>query len=118
METKLTKDLSVLTGISEQSLKKLADKSIYCICNSVEDLIYSRCDELQIDIGIGTLKILLVDNVVKYKFIPNGKLETAISKTIVNEQNELVDVLESALVGKIENVYKSFFFFFNVWMAN
>ena len=44
METKLTKDLSVLTGISEQSLKKLADKSIYCICNSVEDLIYSRCN--------------------------------------------------------------------------
>ena len=78
METKLTKDLSVLTGISEQSLKKLADKSIYCICNSVEDLIYSRCNELQIDIGIGTLKILLVDNVVKYKFIPNDKLETAI----------------------------------------
>ena len=109
METKLTKDLSVLTGISEQSLKKLADKSIYCICNSIEDLIYSRCDELQIDIGIGTLKILLVDNVVKYKFIPNDKLETAISKTIVNEQNELVDVLESALVDKIENVYKSFF---------
>ena len=45
----------------------------------------------------------------KYKFIPNEKLETAVSKTIVNEQNELVDVLESALIGKIENVYKSFF---------
>ena len=53
METKLTKDLSVLTGISEQSLKKLADKSIYCICNSVEDLIYSRCDESRNTEGSG-----------------------------------------------------------------
>ena len=106
METKLSKDLSVLTGISEQSIKKLAEKSIYCICNSVEDMIYSRDDELLIDIGIGSLKILVVD---KYKFIPCSKLENSISKTVVNEQNELVDILESSLVTKIEDVYKTFF---------
>lgn len=109
METKLSKDLSVLTGISEQSIKKLAEKSIYCICNSVEDMLYSRDEELLIDIGIGSLKILVVDNVVKYKFIPCSKLENSVSKTVVNEQNELVDILESSLVTKIEDVYKTFF---------
>lgn len=109
METKLSKDLSVLTGINEQSIKKLADKSIYCICNSVEDMIYARDEELSIDVGIGTLKILLANSVVKYKFIPSDKLDQAVVKTISSEQNELVDVLESALVSKIENVYKTFF---------
>ena len=37
------------------------------------------------------------------------ELEVARDGALASLDDELVDVLESALVGKIENVYKSFF---------
>lgn len=109
METKLTKDLSTLTGISENSIRKLLEKTIYCICSSIEDTINAGEDELSIDLDYGTLKILVLNDNVKYKFIPSKKLDNAVTRTIANGKNELATVLEEALIGKIENVYKTFF---------
>ena len=109
MDAVLKKDLSTLTTISESTLSKLNTKIVWCITDAVCKSVYNRDESATIDLGYGKLTIKFDNNQVRYRFIPSKELEEAISSAIVNERNPLVDALESSLVDKITNVYKSFF---------
>lgn len=104
--TDIIEDLSKITTISTNNLNKLIDKSMWCICDYIEELITSKNNVLEINIGIGTLIISILDNQIKYKFIPNAKLENSIRETIINEYNPLKLTIEKTLVNKITNTYK------------
>lgn len=103
---KLTSDLSMVTSISKLSLDKLVDKSIMCICHSVEETILSKECMTAVDIGLGTLYIKCEGNDIKYKFIPSKKLEENICSTVLNKESPLVYTLETTLKTRIENAYK------------
>lgn len=103
---KLTNDLCAITSISKLALDNLVDKSITCICHSVQENILSKDPLTCIDIGIGTLYIKFEGNEVKYKLIPSKKLEESVSFTLLNKQSPLVYSLETALKDRIENAYK------------
>jgi len=102
----LTKDISILTTIKEDYLDNLIKKSEWCICSYVEETILKKENITKIDIGIGSLSILVEDNSIKYKFIPSEELENSIRTTIINDKNPLKLKLEKVLVDKITNVYK------------
>lgn len=105
MNYDLIKDVAVLTTIPEKTLKKLSTKAIYCINDAVVDAAGEPAD---IDIGIGTLSISVVNDKVVYKFVPSKEFEESIKNSVINEQNLLEDALEASLVDKITNVYKEF----------
>lgn len=102
------KDISKLTTINEEYLKSLVAKSEWCICSYVEESIISKETVTKVDIGIGFLSILVEDNTIKYKFIPNEELENAIRDTIINDKNPLKLKLEKSLVDKITKLYKEY----------
>lgn len=104
----VVEDVSSLTTIPRTSLNSLIDKAIYSICDCVEETILVSGSNLEIDIGIGTLKIGIEDEIVKYRFIPSAKLEDGVTDTIVNHKNPLVCKIEENLVKKILKTYKDF----------
>lgn len=102
----IVKDLSTLTTIEEENLNKLVEKELWCICSYVEEMINSKENFCDIDLGIGTLTISIMDNQLKFKFIPSQTLEQGVRDTIVNEKSPLRLSLEKSLVNKISNIYK------------
>ena len=109
MKTNLKSDISLITTINERALDKLSDKVLWCISDAVEKAMLNNDNVIELDLGFGILMISILDNNVKYKFVPSKELEKAVNDTIINEKNMLVDVLEESLVNKITNVYKDMF---------
>lgn len=101
-------DVSSLTTIPKTSLISLSDKAIYSICDCVEEAVLENDSIVEVDIGVGTLKIGIEDETVKYRFIPSAKLEDGVTDTIVNHKNPLVCKIEENLVKKILKTYKDF----------
>ena len=106
MKNKLITDLSKITTINEQTLEKLSTKCIWCICDAVEESIYNGETLSEIELGIGTLYILIEDDSIKYKFKPNKQLETNVINTVYYEKNPLQAEIEKSLVSKFNNTYK------------
>lgn len=106
MKLNLVKDLSLLTTIDELYLKRLAEKSIWCISDGIEKCMVTGEDTLDIDMGIGNLTVVIGKDNIKYKFTPTQQLDKAIIDTIITEQNQLELVIEKNLVSKITKVYK------------
>ena len=105
----LIKDLSTLTTIPIAALNKLVNKSNYCICYDVKENLSNSENTTLIDIGIGTLSIILDDDTVYYKFKPSKELENSLKSTIMTGENPLVNVIDNTTKDKILNVYKELF---------
>jgi hypothetical protein len=102
----LIKELETITTIPEASLNKLIERSIYCICEDIEESKLQDDKISEIDIGIGTLTVLKTEDTLKYKFTPSAKLNDAVIATIVDGKNPLIKASETSLVNRITNVYK------------
>ena len=105
----LISDLSVLTTISENSLDKLVDKSKFIICHDIQESLANKEDTTDINIGIGSIKIKVDDEGIKYRFVPSKTLEKAIMATVEEGKSPLTCEIEQALVDRIERVYKELF---------
>jgi hypothetical protein len=108
MEFDLIKDLNSLTTIPESSLSKLLDISNWDICNCVEETTLQKDNLAKIDLGLGTLMILMEEDNIRYKFIPSRELEVNIKNTYLKKENPLKNNLEKSLVKKITEIYKEF----------
>ena len=108
IQNSLIEDISALTTIPQTSLNSLSNKAIYCICNDIEEAVLSQDDELSIKMGIGTLKIKIIDDVVEYRFEPSKELEKNVNNTIIDKKNPLVATAEKTLVKRIVTTYKDF----------
>jgi hypothetical protein len=105
----IVKDTAVLTTIPEKAIKKIIEKMIYSIAESVVEARISHQDTLELDIGFGILFIKLGDDSIQYKFVPGEKLEESVKNSFINKQNLLEDVLEASLKNKLTNIYKDLF---------
>ena len=106
MISKLTQDLSAITGIPKLTLDNLVEKADICIAHSLYETSLKKEILTEIDIGIGMLYIKLEGNQIKYKFIPSEKLEQFISFSLVNKESPLILDAEKALKTRIEKTYK------------
>lgn len=105
----IVKDTAILTTISDKVLRKLIEKSIYCISDALAETRIQHKHVLDLDIGIGVLSLNLSNNSVQYKFVPSDVLETVVRDTYIRRINLLENTLEESLVNKVTNTYKELF---------
>lgn len=99
-------DLSAITTIPMNSLQKLKEKEIYLICNAVEESTLQGKNITEINLGLGTLIILIENGFINYKFTPSSKLEKNLVNTIINKKNPLTNLFEEALADRVVKTYK------------
>lgn len=102
----LVKDVASLTNISDKILNKLVDASIFSILETVVESVKNGETVSEVDIGIGSLSILVDGNSLKFKFIPNAKLREGVVDSIKQRENPMAVELDNSLVEKITNAYK------------
>lgn len=102
----LPKDISTLTTISKETVKRILDISTSCICDYVLESISDKEKITRIDIGIGKIVIKLCKEDIKFKFIPSKKLCDAISTSVETNINPLSGMAEDLLSKKLLMAYK------------
>ena len=100
----LNQKLSAISTIPKDTLDKLSNLSIACICDDIAAQKNSDC--ISTDIGIGTLNIAIVDDSLHFRFIPNKLFESQLIDVLQNNQNPLLKNLETSLANKFTQLYK------------
>ena len=104
----LVEDLSLLTTIPLNNMNKLVDKSIWCVCDCVDEPKINKEEITEIDIGIGVLSIYIENNNIQYKFTPCKRLETSVRSVITEGKNPLIEIAEDKLTKGMLEIHKSF----------
>ena len=102
----IIEDISVLTDVSTNNLKKFVNVANFAIGHAVYESICSHDDIVSIDIGIGELRVKHEENKIYYKFIPSKDLEKLIVDTVVNGTSPMITKVDSKLQEKIDRAYK------------
>ena len=103
----LSKDLSTLTTIHEDTFENLISKTMLCIANYVHEAKLNGDEIVKVDIGIGDLYIKLSDTEdLKYKFIPNTTMTKVLNRTLKNGISPLAEIVEKTLINRLTNIYK------------
>ena len=106
MSYDLLKNVSSLTLIKPSILNSIINIEEDCICDYTLDIYESDDDIIEIDIGIGTLYINIIEDELTYKFVPSKRLEKKIINTINSGESYLEKDIESKLNSKLFNTYK------------
>ena len=103
---KLLEDVSLLSGVSETTLKKFIKLSDYAIGHALHESLKAKEEFLTIDIGAGELQIKCTYDNIRYRFIPSEELSDILSKTVVTGVSPVATRLEENLQEKIDKAYK------------
>ena len=106
MKRYLLKDVSYITNINDKIIDKLPNIAKLCICDYINELDIIDEDVLNVDIGIGIISMLIVDDEIQYSFSPSESLEKTMIKTIEDKESPLINKLEVNLERKINSTYK------------
>lgn len=109
MRVDVKENLSTLTTINELSINRLFNKITWIISDAVEQAELMGDDTIDLDLEFGSIRIVIDNNNIKYKFIPSKFTEDTIIDTIVNGKNQLTMEVEKNLVQKLTNIYKDMF---------
>ena len=104
--TSILEDVSVLTQVSEKTLKKFIPIINYAIGHAVHETECEHKAIAEIDLGIGVLNIKIEDDCLRYKFVPSDELESVLVKTVKNRVSPIVFKLENDLQDKIDRTYR------------
>lgn len=104
--TDIINDVAQLSGCSTTSLLNLLSLGEDCICSSILEHIDNGRNVVALNIGLGTLSLLIDDNKVLYKFTPTQKLEGKIISTIRDGYDPLAEKAENAIASNFLKVYK------------
>lgn len=102
----LTKDISALTGLSVTSLNEVMNKASMCVAHGVYESILTGDNEVEIDVGIGTLVVRVCDDVVKYRFEPSKSLEQNLVDVVNKKTSPLLERANDTLRERIKRTYK------------
>lgn len=109
MKRKLLDDISTIYSIRASILNKLIELSELCICDYLVEAKLSDSDLLEINIGIGKILILILEDSLEYQFIPSSKLEQLIYDHIFKLKSPLISKVERGLEEKLISTYKELF---------
>ena len=101
----LLDDVATITTLPKDALVKLVKRAEYCISDSIVEQVLQGKDIIEIDITIGKILLKLIDDEVKYKFIPSDEFKDLVKQSM-NGHNTLSDTLEKNLVTKVTKAYK------------
>lgn len=102
----LISDLSLLTTIPKKTLQRLGDQGAECLCHDVLESIQSGETCTDIDIDIGTIKVIIEDDELHYRFAPSRRLEEMLINSIRSGEDPLVSHIEDSISSRILNTYK------------
>ena len=100
-------DVSKLTKVPMEIIESMSALEEDCISHCVMESMLKKESLTSVDIGIGTLYILVEDSAVKYKFIPSTMLESKVNETLKTKKSSLIKKGEKSLKTKIEGAYKN-----------
>lgn len=90
-------------------MNKFKEISEDCICDYVLDARIKEDDLLEVDIGIGKISMLILEDGIEYMFKPSSSLEKSISKSILNNKSVLLEDVEKGLSNRLLSTYKELF---------
>ena len=102
----LIKKLSDLTTIDEEAFIKL-NKYMQMIHS--QDILTQLLEDktvVEVEIPEGKLMIQLVDDNVKYKFIPSDAFNKMVIDTVLNKKSELIGHVTDRLRNQLINTHK------------
>lgn len=102
----LTKDISALTGLTVTAINDVMSRASMCVAHSVYECTVTGENEVEIDIGIGTLVIKVCDDAVKYRFEPSKALEQSMIDVVNNKTSPLLEQANATLRERIKRTYK------------
>lgn len=105
----LLADLSILSGVAVTNLERLTLLSNDIISHAVFEAKLNKEPVAEIDLGIGTLYILISEDELKYKFIPSSVTQFAVKQTLTKNKSRLTGKVETTLGRRIMNTYKDLF---------
>lgn len=100
--------VSTISTIDERTLTKLSTIQDWCISDIIREMVDNKENEETIFIGIGTIKITIDDDGVRYKFKPSQELEDNIISTLNGEKSVLEEALVESVKKKLLNIYKDY----------
>ena len=98
--------VSKLTTVPKEELDRLMDVFSHVISDAV---LCSRLDGLdytEVDIGLGTLRILHTDDELRFRFAPGAKLQEGIVTSVKDGHSTLEFEVEGALKSRLLHTYK------------
>ena len=109
MNNETSEILSSLTSIGKRQLDRLFRTMSLKICDDTLEAIYNGESVAAVDVGIGTLRILIEGDEIRYKFIPSRILERDLIDTIKTKKSPIETVLEETIDARINEAYKELF---------
>lgn len=106
MITNVLEDISTLTSVSENTLKKFIPVINYIIGHGVHEALCEKTEYVNIDLEIGELHIKIEDDSVRYRFVPSKDLEYLICNTIKTKQSPIMSKVDYDLQQRIDKAYK------------
>lgn len=105
MSIDLLQNLSTYTTTPKYNYNKLIELLNNCITHSIYAGTLENETEFEFDIGLGVLKITILSEEIKYKFIPSESLEANILSAL-DGKDIFVETLEKKVAERILNTYK------------
>lgn len=99
-------DVSVLTDVSEKTLKKFLPVITQCVGHSIYEGLCTKQEIVEVDLDIGILKVKASHDGIHYKFVPSKELEKLIMQAVTTRTSPLLTKLENNLQDKIDRSYK------------
>jgi hypothetical protein len=107
MQQNLLKDVSALTSVSLKTINKMEHVAELCICDYLNELDMQANDDIvSINVGFGTISMLVIDDSIQYQFVPSYSLEQKMIDTIENKATPLTSAAETNLENKLLATYK------------
>lgn len=102
----ILKNVSKITSIPKTQLDGVMQKVGLCVAHEVLSLVDGYDNAVELDIGIGTLRIMYVEDAISYKFIPSNQLEKMVISVAKTGESPLVDICEKTITDRILTAYK------------
>ena len=103
----LEENVSALTTLPEDLVKYIGKYMPYIHSHSIATQIIEKGGDIfELELFEGTLMLMLENDNVKYKFIPNDDFSKVIVETILNKKSLLVDGLSDKIKRILEKAYK------------
>lgn len=106
MDYNILNELSTVTTIPIKDLKNLSNRSNELICHGVLECVKLGDTEAVFDIGLGTVKISILDDELFYRFEPSTKLEKMLIESVSNNSDPLIKAVEDKITDRILRAYK------------
>ena len=109
MKYNILEKVQKLTTIDDSTLKRLSNLYANCIVDAVYECALSNEDVVEMDLDFCKIIISKSNNELRYKFVPNAKLEEDIIRAIKEKKNSLDDVVLDKLKNNLLSTYKDLF---------